>query len=75
MSEADHVRLLETIRRCRGMVAISGYRCPLYDRALAGWERVEWDMPNHAGQGRAKARRVEVLWLRGCGGGSLRLTA
>jgi DNA adenine methylase len=67
MDEADHARLLEVICRCRGAVAISGYRCPLYDEALRDWDRVEFDMPNHSGQGKAKQRRVEALWLRGCG--------
>jgi DNA adenine methylase len=67
MSEAAHVRLLETIVRCRGMVAISGYANPLYDEALRDWDRVKFDMPNHSGQGKAKQRRVEVLWRRNCG--------
>ena len=40
-----------------GAVAISGYPCDLYDRALAGWARTEIDMPNHSGQGRTKERR------------------
>jgi DNA adenine methylase len=65
MSEADHARLVEVVTRCRGMVAISGYAHPLYDEALSGWDRIEFDMPNHAGQTRSKPRRVEVLWLRG----------
>jgi DNA adenine methylase len=63
MSDSDHSRLLETITRCRGMVVVSGYPHPLYDKALAGWDRIEFDMPNHAGQGRSKQRRTEVLWL------------
>jgi DNA adenine methylase len=67
MSEADHVRLLETIVKCRAAVAISGYANPLYDEALRGWERHAIPMPNHSGQGRTKQRRVEVLWLRGFG--------
>jgi DNA adenine methylase len=64
MDEAGHRRLLETIIGCRGAVALSGYANPLYDEVLAGWQRVTWDMPNHSGQGRAKQRREEVLWLR-----------
>jgi DNA adenine methylase len=63
MTEADHVRLLEVITGCRGMVIISGYPSRLYDEALVGWERVKFNMPNHAGQGRTKQRRTEVLWL------------
>jgi DNA adenine methylase len=63
MSLDDHSRLIETITQCRGMVVVSGYANPLYDRALSGWERIEFEMPNHAGQTRSKQRRVEVLWL------------
>jgi DNA adenine methylase len=63
MSTSDHVRLLEVITHCRGMVAISGYANPLYDEALVGWDRISRDMPNHSGQSRTKQRRVEVLWL------------
>jgi DNA adenine methylase len=69
MSDDQHRRLIETITHCRGMVAISGYANPLYDRALSGWKRIEFDMPNHAGQGRSKQRRTEVLWMNPrCGG-------
>jgi site-specific DNA-adenine methylase len=64
MGEDEHRWLLEAARRCRGTVAISGYANPLYDRMLRGWDRVEFEMPNHAGQTRAKQRRVEVLWVR-----------
>jgi DNA adenine methylase len=70
MSDAHHVRLLETITRCRGMVVVSGYAHPLYDEALSGWERTTFSMPNHAGQTRSKQRRTEVLWLNPqCQGG------
>jgi DNA adenine methylase len=58
MSEADHERLLTTITRCRGKVAISGYPNALYDTALAGWRRIEFDLPNHSAQGKIKARRT-----------------
>jgi DNA adenine methylase len=63
MSDADHSHLVEVIRCCRGMVAISSYPNWLYDEALADWDRIEIDGPNHAGQGRSKQRRTEVLWM------------
>jgi hypothetical protein len=63
MSDADHRRLIEAITRYRGRVAVSGYASTLYDPTLAGWERVEFDMPNHSSQARSKERRVEVYWL------------
>jgi DNA adenine methylase len=63
MSDRDHRRLLEVIQAASGMVMLSGYPGSLYDEALADWRRHEFLMPNHAGQGRTKERRIEVLWL------------
>jgi hypothetical protein len=63
MSFEDHERLLETILSARGMVAISSYHNPLYDRLLASWKPYEFLMPNHSGQGKTKQERLEVLWL------------
>src|SRR5262249_47462627 len=63
MVDAQHILLIQTITQCRGMVVVSCYTNPLYDEALADWDRVEIAMPNHAGQGRTKQRRTEVIWL------------
>ncbi len=62
MTADDHREMLATLGEVRGMVLLSGYRSPLYDAELAGWHRVEWDLPNHSGQGHVKQRRVECLW-------------
>jgi DNA adenine methylase len=62
MTAEDHLALLAVLRSVRGTVFLSGYRSALYDAELAGWDRVEWDLPNHSGQGRTKQRRVECLW-------------
>lgn len=67
MSRDQHAALLECLRGCRGAVMLSGYRSPLYDAALAAWRRVEFDMPNHSGQGRVKQRRVECVWIKPAG--------
>jgi len=64
MSLDQHAWLLHTTTRVQGAVAISSYANPLYDRWLATWDRHEFPMPNHAGQGCSKARRVEVLWIK-----------
>ena len=64
MTEAEHVELLDLLKRVEGSVVLSGYASPLYDSVLAGWERHEFEMPNHAGQGRRKQRRQEVVWVR-----------
>jgi len=57
-----HAALLALLRAVRGTVLLSGYRSEMYDVELAGWHRVEWDLPNHSGQGREKQRRVECVW-------------
>jgi DNA adenine methylase len=64
MTAADHAELLELLVHCRGTVVLSGYRSPLYDRRLVGWERLTFDLPNHSGQGRSKERRSEILWIK-----------
>jgi DNA adenine methylase len=63
MTYEDHQILLGCLLCCRGTVFLSGYRSSLYDAALAGWTRHEFDMPNHSGQGKTKQRRVECLWI------------
>lgn len=62
MDDGDHQRLLGAIVNLEGMVVLSGYHCPLYDRSLRSWECYEFEMPNHSGQGKTKQRRVEVVW-------------
>lgn len=63
----SHVRkpnqeLLDVVRQVKGKVMLSGYASHLYDQALAGWSRQQWDRPSDAAGGWKKARRVEVLW-------------
>jgi DNA adenine methylase len=63
MTDRDHGRLLEVVTSCRGKVVISGYDNPLYRDELADWGRIEFEMPNNAGQTKKKQRRVEIVWL------------
>jgi DNA adenine methylase len=62
MTREQHAELLDVLAVCRGTVVLSGYANALYDRRLAGWQRQEIPIANHAGQGRQKQRRVEVVW-------------
>jgi DNA adenine methylase len=64
MTREQHAELLDVLAGRRGAVVLSGYPSPLYDRRLAGWHRVAFDMPNHAGQGKTKQRRMEVVWIK-----------
>ncbi|MCU0909774.1 MAG: DNA adenine methylase [Rhodobacteraceae bacterium] len=59
MTRADHIAMLDAILRLRGSVILSGYASPLYDEALAGWNRVEI-----ASRADRAAERTEVLWMR-----------
>jgi DNA adenine methylase len=62
MTEADHRDLLDLVNQCRAKVMLSGYPSPLYDEALAAWNRHTFDLPNHAAGGAVKRRMTEALW-------------
>lgn len=63
MTHRQHYWLVAAMRAHPGPAAISGYRCTDYDRWLRDWRRVDFDMPNHSGQGKTKQRRCESLWI------------
>lgn len=58
MSTGDHEALACALSRLSGAIALSGYRCDLYDDLYADWLRV--DRPAFADAARP---RVECLWL------------
>jgi len=58
LSRSGHVKLLAALRKLSGMVVLSGYADPLYDKRLKGWERIE--IPTYADGARP---RVEIVWL------------
>lgn len=58
IDDAGHAELLAFLRGLRGMVALSGYPHPLYDRALPDWRRVE-----RSSLADGARKRTEVLWL------------
>jgi len=57
MTDAHHARLLKILTHARAMVLISGYRCPLYDRALPTWRRIDYRTMTRGG-----SPRIESLW-------------
>lgn len=57
MHSAQHEELLRFLCGLKGMVALSGYRCELYDDMLSGWQR--FDKPSRSG----KSDRTESIWL------------
>lgn len=58
MTDADHERLADALHALAGPVVLSGYRCGLYDRLFAGWQRVD-----RVALADGARDRVESLWL------------
>jgi len=65
MSNEDHIRLLELLKRCLGKVVLSGYDSDLYNDVLdEDWGRVSKNVSRNASV--AKNRQNEILWLKSC---------
>lgn len=64
MSTEQHRSLLSALNHVRGMVALSGYRSEMYDKALTApkWTRHDFSMANHAAGGDDKRIMTECLW-------------
>jgi DNA adenine methylase len=62
LTPEDHRELLAFLCTLEGMVVLSGYPSPMYDDALAGWQRIETSALADGAR-----PRTEVLWLnRAC---------
>lgn len=59
LSDNEHRMLAARVRRAKGKVAVSGYRCDLYDELFRGWKR--HDAPLKACHS-VKKLRQESLW-------------
>jgi DNA adenine methylase len=60
MDDRAHRGLAAALATCKGMVAISGYRCDLMDELYAKWRRI--DAPPKTCHSIKKPRR-EALWM------------
>lgn len=58
MDDDAHRALAEQLHGLKGMVVLSGYRCPLYDILYGSWARVET-----IGLADGARERIESLWL------------
>lgn len=62
LDEPEHRKLIDQLLACRASIVLSGYASPLYDDALAAWDRVEFQ----AGTGQSArgewSTRTEVVW-------------
>ncbi len=63
MSDEDHRRLAELLRKCQAEVVVSGYPSPLYNELYAGWRVATFDIANHAAGRKEKGRETECIWL------------
>jgi DNA adenine methylase len=62
MSPADHLRLLDTLKQCKGKVLLSGYESPMYAAALGNWNLYKMVRPNNASGAKVKPEMTECLW-------------
>ena len=58
MTEAEHIGLLEELRRIKAMVMISGYESDLYNSILDGWQKKRFRSNIEHGR-----RSTEVIWM------------
>ena len=60
MAEEEHWNLAIALRKCKGKVAISGYRCDLMDNLFKGWRRFDASKKKcHS----IKKMRQECVWM------------
>ncbi|NLI97102.1 DNA adenine methylase [bacterium] len=59
MTTADHIALAKVLKKCKGKVAISGYRCEIMDDLYVEWRRL--DAPEKMCHSIKKPRQ-EALW-------------
>lgn len=60
MDEQEHIDLASVLHRCKGKVALSGYRNSLMDKLYRDWRRYDAD-PKHCHS--IKKIRQECLWM------------
>ena len=63
MTDTQHEELAELLHALQGMVVISSYPGPLYDRLYADWHQREWTGGQFCLQNTGNKTRTEVVWL------------
>jgi len=58
MSDEQHIELADELKKAKGFVVLSGYRCDLYEELYRGWQR--FDKVTMADGAKP---RLESLWL------------
>jgi len=60
MTDSEHAGLASRLGKIKGLAAVSGYDCPLYDKLFSHWKRIEAPVKQcHS----IKKPRQEVLWV------------
>jgi DNA adenine methylase len=62
MTDPDHEALSELLHGLKGMVIVSSYPGPLYQRLYADWKTLEWTGGQFCTANSAQ-KRTEVVWL------------
>jgi DNA adenine methylase len=64
MTNDDHREMAEVLHKSKGLVAVSGYRCPLMEEVYGDWICI--DVPDrvaHSSAGLVRTYRSEALWM------------
>jgi DNA adenine methylase len=62
MEDEEHIKLIDTVLKCKSKILISGYDNELYDRLVDnGWNKYSFDIKTTDGKNRPKVK-TEVLW-------------
>ena len=63
VADKDHKGLASVLRSLRGMVIISSYPNPLYDRLFRGWHTLDWTGGQFCSANTNSQKRTEMVWV------------
>ena len=63
LTDRDHEELAEVLHSLKGMVMVSSYPGPLYERLFRGWTTAEWTGGQFCSQNSGPKARTEVVWM------------
>lgn len=63
MKDSDHERLAELLHSLKGMIIISSYSSPLYEKLFHGWRTAQWTSGSFCSANTGNQKRTEVIWM------------
>ncbi len=63
MTDNNHSQLAQVLHKCKAKVVLSGYLSDLYDELYNDWNRIDFNIANHASSAKKKPRSRECLWM------------